>query len=97
MLLLFQSTRASKDTLNELPVIVIIHGGGWSSNDENVMRGLARELTKGGKFVVCSVDYRWIGKLDGDENPNSMKDLIEDVRPNRPSHRISPVRGTQIR
>jgi acetyl esterase/lipase len=43
------------------------------------MRGLARELTKGGKFVVCSVDYRWIGTLDGDERPNSMDDLIEDV------------------
>ena len=28
-----------------LPVIVIIHGGGWAANDEDVMRGLARELT----------------------------------------------------
>lgn len=34
---------------NNLPIVVIIHGGGWSSNDEDVMRGLARELTKGGK------------------------------------------------
>src|ERR1700722_15386291 len=29
-----------------LPMIVIIHGGGWNANDEDVMRGLARELTK---------------------------------------------------
>lgn len=63
----------------ELPIIVIIHGGGWSSNDEDIMRGLARELTKTRKFVVCSVDYRWIGELDGDESPNSMANLIEDV------------------
>ncbi len=35
-----------------LPIIVIIHGGGWTANDEDIMRGLARELTKGGKFVV---------------------------------------------
>ena len=62
-----------------LPVIIIIHGGGWATNDENIMRGLARELTKGGKFVVCSVDYRWIGNLDGDDKPNSMANLIEDV------------------
>ncbi|WP_199773856.1 alpha/beta hydrolase [Stieleria maiorica] len=63
----------------QLPIIVIIHGGGWSSNDEDIMRGLARELTKGGKFVVASMDYRWIGDLDGDETPNTMANLIEDV------------------
>jgi acetyl esterase/lipase len=62
-----------------LPIIVIIHGGGWSANDENVMRGMARELTKSGKYVVCSIDYRWAGKLDGDETNNTMADLIGDV------------------
>ena len=62
-----------------LPIIVIIHGGAWATNDEDIMRGLARELTRGGKFVVCSIDYRWIGKLDGDEIPNTMPNLIEDV------------------
>jgi len=62
-----------------LPIIVIIHGGGWSSNDENIMRGMARELTKSGKYVVCSIDYRWIGLLDGDETNNTMADLIGDV------------------
>lgn len=62
-----------------LPCIVIIHGGGWTTNDENIMRGLARELTKGGKFVVFSIDYRWAGKADGDAEGNTMADLIEDV------------------
>ena len=62
-----------------LPMIIIIHGGGWSSNDEDIMRGLARELTKDGKFVACSIDYRWVGNGDGDEVPNSMANLIEDV------------------
>jgi len=63
----------------DLPILVIIHGGGWVSNDENVMRGLARELTKGGRFVVCSIDYRWAGKADGDATNNTMANLIEDV------------------
>lgn len=63
----------------DLPIVVIIHGGGWSTNDEDIMRGLARELTKGGKLVACSIDYRWIGDQDGDEIPNSMANLIEDV------------------
>jgi acetyl esterase/lipase len=62
-----------------LPVIVIIHGGGWAANDEDVMRGLARELTKGGQFVVASMDYRWAGKADGDATGNTMANLIEDV------------------
>jgi acetyl esterase/lipase len=62
-----------------LPLIVIVHGGGWTANDEDIMRGLARELTKGGKFVVASMDYRWAGKADGDATGNTMADLIDDV------------------
>jgi acetyl esterase/lipase len=62
-----------------LPVIVIVHGGGWNANDEHIMRGLARELTKGGKFVAVSIDYRWAGKADGDATSNTMANLIEDV------------------
>lgn len=62
-----------------LPIVVIIHGGGWQTNDENVMRGLARELTRGGKFVVASIDYRWAGKEDGDATSNTMANIIEDV------------------
>jgi acetyl esterase/lipase len=66
------------DGAKNLPCIVIIHGGGWSSNDENIMRGLARELIKGGKYVVASIDYRWIGTRDGDSKANTMNQLIED-------------------
>ena len=62
-----------------LPVIVIIHGGGWVANDENIMRGLARELTRGGRFVVFSMDYRWAGKEDGDATSTTMANIIEDV------------------
>jgi acetyl esterase/lipase len=62
-----------------LPCIIIIHGGGWVSNTEDIMRGLARELTKDGKFVVFSIDYRWAQKLDGDATNNTMASLLEDV------------------
>ena len=62
-----------------LPMIVIVHGGGWTANNENIMRGLARELTKGNQFVVFSLDYRWGGKADGDAVGNTMANLIEDV------------------
>ena len=66
------------DGAKNLPGIVIIHGGGWSSNTEDIMRGLARELIKGGKYVVASIDYRWIANGDGDKTPNTMNKLIED-------------------
>ena len=66
------------DGAKNLPGVVIIHGGGWSSNTEDIMRGLARELVKGGKYVVFSIDYRFIGKGDGDETENTMTDLVND-------------------
>jgi len=69
----------SPNGARNLPCIVIIHGGGWTVNCEDVMRGLARELVRGGKYVVVSVDYRWLGTQDGDTKSNSMADIIEDV------------------
>jgi acetyl esterase len=62
-----------------LPIIIIIHGGGWTSNTEDIMRGMARELTRSKKYVVCSIDYRWAEKRDGDATNNTMADLIGDV------------------
>lgn len=63
----------------KLPIVVIIHGGGWRANSEDIMRGMAREIAKTQRYVVASVDYRWIGDGDGDETPNAMSDLINDV------------------
>lgn len=68
-----------KGAKGPLPIVVIIHGGGWVTNDENIMRGLARELTRGAEFVAVSIDYRWAGKADGDARGNTVADLIEDV------------------
>lgn len=64
---------------DSLPIIVIVHGGGWRANDENIMRGLARYLVRTGDYVVASIDYRWLGEGDGDAVPNTMANLIEDV------------------
>lgn len=62
-----------------LPCIIIVHGGGWSSNNEDINRGLARELVKDSRYVVFSIDYRWINKLDGEKQPTQMHQLIEDI------------------
>lgn len=62
-----------------LPLVIIVHGGGWRINDEHVMRGMAREIAKTGRYVAVSIDYRWLGTLDGDKEPNRIWELIEDV------------------
>lgn len=62
-----------------LPIVVIIHGGGWRANNEDIMRGMAREIASTQRYVVASIDYRWIGDGDGDQPPNDMADLIKDV------------------
>jgi acetyl esterase len=69
----------SPNGAGSLPCIVIIHGGAWIANNEDIARGLARELVRSGKYVVCSIDFRWLGILDGDSMPNTMVDVIEDV------------------
>ncbi len=67
------------DGAKNLPIIAIIHGGAWISNNQHIMRGLAREWVRHGDCVVCSLDYRWLGNGDGDTTPNTMADLIEDI------------------
>lgn len=62
-----------------LPCIVIIHGGGWHGNTEDVMRGLARELANSGKYVVFSIDYRWNEYYDGGKKPTKLYQIIDDV------------------
>ena len=62
-----------------LPCVIIVHGGGWSSNTEDIMRGMGRELAMTGKFVVFSIDYRFIRNGDGSDVPVEMYQIIEDV------------------
>ncbi len=64
---------------DNLPIIVIIHGGGWRANTEDIMRGMAREMVRTGRYVVASIDYRWSGNGDGEGESNSMADIIGDV------------------
>jgi acetyl esterase len=69
----------SPEGASKLPIVVIVHGGGWVSNTEDIMRGMAREIVKTGRYVVASIDYRWAGTADGDAEGNSMHELIGDV------------------
>src|SRR5690606_4234773 len=45
-------------THSVLPVVVFIHGGGWSVGDLDTYDGTARIHAVGAEAVVVSVDYR---------------------------------------
>ncbi len=62
---------------SNLPIIIIVHGGGWSLNNEDIMRGQARYLAQSGHYVVASIDYRLTTDLD-DPTPTKAE-MMEDV------------------
>lgn len=65
----------------DLPGVVVIHGGGWTTNSEDIMRGMGREISNTGKYVVFNIDYRLLSDLNNDSTSagNSLIDIIEDV------------------
>jgi acetyl esterase/lipase len=60
------------------PAIVLIHGGGWTSFDKSLMKGMGQFLARSG-FVAFAVDYRL---LHGGENrwPAQLDDVQRAVR-----------------
>ena len=54
------------------PLVIMIHGGGWSSGDKWNVRDHAREMAQAG-FVALSINYRLAPR-------NPMADQIEDCR-----------------
>jgi acetyl esterase/lipase len=60
------------------PAIVLIHGGGWTSFDKSLMKGLGQFLARSG-FVAFAIDYRL---FHGTENrwPAQLDDVQRAVR-----------------
>lgn len=50
--------RPGPDTDSVLPVVVFIHGGGWSVGDLDSYDGIARRHVVGADAIVVSIDYR---------------------------------------
>ena len=57
---IFLPRKRATDTL--LPVILFIHGGGWSGGDRNWFHGSAIEIAKSGQCVAVAVGYRLSGE-----------------------------------
>ncbi len=89
-----------KSATAPLPAVIIIHGGGWNTNDEDIMRGQARSIVNydGGKYVAVSIDYRFLATADGGVNV-TMNQIIEDcfgailhIQENADTYGIDPAK-----
>ncbi len=61
------------------PLVVLVHGGGWSSGDKQGYRQVATRLTKAG-YVAASVNYRLVPAEGGNTFPTQISDVRCAVR-----------------
>ncbi len=67
------------DHITLLPIVFVVHGGGWTSGDPSIMIQMARQIAKTRKYVVCLMNYRFLGTSDGGATPYNVSEQIEDV------------------
>jgi acetyl esterase/lipase len=75
------------------PAVILIHGGGWTSFDKSLMKGMGQFLARSG-FVAFAVDYRL---LHGEENrwPAQLDDVqraVRWIRANSGKYGVNPER-----
>lgn len=63
-------------TAKPLPVLVILHGGGWLINNKSIMDEMAAYVATNGNYIVCNVNYRLLGDQ---ENTVKLNEIIEDA------------------
>ncbi len=64
------------NSLENYPVIVMFHGGGWLINSNKIMKDASAYLASTGKYVVCNVNYRL---LRDKGNSVKMNEIVEDA------------------
>jgi len=63
-----------------LPVIVLIHGGGWASGDRKGFMGKAIEIAKTGQYAAVTVGYRLSGEAKWPTQIHDCKAAIRWIR-----------------
>lgn len=59
-----------------LPVVLMLHGGGWLVNDKSIMQQSAAYLARHGGFVVVNADYRLLGEQ---QNQIRLHEIVGDA------------------
>lgn len=75
-----------------LPVIVFIHGGGWSGGDKFAGAAQLLPLLRSGEYAGVSVGYRLSGEAKWPAQGNDVKAAIRFVRANAGRYGLDPDR-----
>lgn len=72
-------------------VLILIHGGGWSSGSKELLHPLARAIAKKG-FVVASIEYRLSGEAKFPAGFEDARDAVQWLKLNAEQFGIDPNR-----
>jgi len=75
-----------------LPIVVFIHGGGWSGGDRKGYAGPAADLASKGKYATASVGYRLSGEAKWPAQIFDCKAAIRWIRGHAKELNIDPDR-----
>lgn len=81
----------SKELLNPLPMVVMVHGGGWLSGDKVNLEAMGFELAEKG-YVVASVEYRLSPEAQYPAGVRDVKDAISWLRDHATDFQIDTSR-----
>src|SRR5579871_1270009 len=76
---------------NPLPVIVFLHGGGWSGGTRTTGPDFARFFARDG-FAMVSIEYRLTPAITFPSNVEDVKTAIRWLRAHAAEHRLDPNR-----
>ncbi|MBA4017603.1 MAG: carboxylesterase [Pirellula sp.] len=80
------------DTKKPLPVVVFIHGGGWSGGDRKGYMAPASQLAAGGNYAAISVGYRMSSEVKWPNQIYDCKAAIRWIRAHAKELNIDPDR-----
>jgi acetyl esterase/lipase len=75
-----------------LPVIVYIHGGGWSGGNKESGRGMLASFVATGNYVGITVGYRLTGEAIWPAQVHDCKAAIRWIRANADKYHLDPKR-----
>lgn len=59
-----------------MPVLIILHGGGWLLNSKTIMQDLAHYIAQHADYVVVNMNYRVLADLN---NTTTVNEIVEDA------------------
>ncbi|MBN2165936.1 MAG: alpha/beta hydrolase [Marinilabiliaceae bacterium] len=75
----------------KLPVVILVHGGGWRSGDKSMQTPMACELARNG-FITINIEYRLSMEALYPEGLKDIKTAIRWVKNNTKNHPIDSSR-----